>query len=199
MITRIGGWIGAVGLSAAALLSGTTTAQADTTVPLPDGNQAMTAANGVQVDMSRTGERAVVAPSLAANGLSRTVTLSGTVFAKVHSADSGTLTTGYMVGCQVDLSGGLSLGGDMYVQPGQAYPEVTPGINLVPGAVAVVKFDTKNLDPKAGAVGIGYGDRGIQVSGCAGYAQARAFSTLTVVNKQGTAEVTMYGRPFSIG
>ncbi len=53
--------------------------------------------------------------------------------------------------------------------------------------------------PHTGKIGIQYADRGIQVSGCAGYAQARAYSLLSVTNDRGTAEVTLYGRPFSIG
>ncbi len=188
---------GAAGL--AVLMLGCGVAQADTVVPLPDGRQTFTTATGVPVEFSRTGEKAVVAPSLAYNGLSRTATMSATVYATAPGVTGGTLVTGYLVGCQVDLSGGLSLGGDVYISPGSAYPEVVPSINLVPGGVAQVKFGTKKMDPKAGAIGIEYHDRGVQVDGCAGYAQARSFSTLTVTNGRGTAEVTLYGNPFSIG
>ncbi|WP_330252155.1 MspA family porin [Nocardia sp. NBC_00565] len=168
-------------------------------VPLPDGQQAFTTATGVRIDLSRTGESAVVSPSLAYNGLSRTASMSGTVYATVDGATGGTLVTGYLVGCQVDLSGGVSLGGDVYVSPNSVSPELSPSINLVPGGVARVKFDTKRLDPAAGAVGVEYHDRGVQVDGCAGYAQARAFTMLTVTNERGSAEVTLYGDPFSIG
>jgi hypothetical protein len=174
-------------------------AHADTVVPLPDGRQHFTTATGVAVDFSRTGEQAVVSPSLAYNGTSRTATMSATVYATAPGATGGTLVTGYLVGCQVDLSGGISLGGDMYVEPDSISPEITPSINLVPGGVAQVKFGDKKMDPKAGAVGIEYHDRGIQVDGCGGYAQARSFSTLTVTNDRGSAEVTLYGNPFSIG
>ncbi|WP_319945044.1 MspA family porin [Nocardia macrotermitis] len=174
-------------------------AQADTVVPLPNGRQHFTTATGVAVDFSRTGEKAVISPSLAYNGLSRTATMSGTVYATAPGVTGGTLVTGYLIGCQVDLSGGLSLGGDVYIEPDSAWPEVSPGISLVPGGVAQVKFGTKKMDPKAGAIGIEYHDRGVQVDGCAGYAQARSFSTLTVTNDRGTAEVTLYGNPFSIG
>jgi hypothetical protein len=174
-------------------------AQADTYVPLPDGEQALTTATGVQVDLTRSGEHAVISPSLASNGLSRTASMSATVYATIDGATSGNLVTGYVVGCQVDLSGGVSIGGDVYISPNSAYPEIYPNINLVPGGVATVKFDTKKIDPTAGAVGVAYSERAVQVSGCAGYAQARAFSTLTVKNDRGSAEVTLYGQPFSIG
>ncbi|WP_308163482.1 MspA family porin [Nocardia alni] len=168
-------------------------------MPLPNGHQHFTTATGVAVDFSRTGERAVVSPSLAHNGMGRTASMSATVFADVPGATGGQLVTGYLVGCQVDLSGGLSLGGDVYVQPSSISPEISPSINLVPGGVAQVKFDTKTIDPTAGKVGIQYLDRAVQVDGCGGYAQARAFSTLTVTNAKGSVETTLYGQPFSIG
>ncbi|WP_327140270.1 MspA family porin [Nocardia sp. NBC_01327] len=188
-----------MGVGLTALILGSAVAHADTTVPLPDGREALTTATGVQVDLTRTNEQAVIAPSLAANGTSRTASVTGVVFAKVDNATKGALVTGYLVGCQVDLSGGLSLGGDVWVSPSSVTPELSPSISLVPGGVSVVKLDTKQLDPTANAVGIAYSSRGIQISGCAGYAQARAFSTLTVQNQQGSAEVTLYGDPFSVG
>ncbi|MFI5776128.1 MspA family porin [Nocardia sp. NPDC051570] len=199
MVSRAGGWLAGAGGVLAVLTLGSAVAQADTVAPLPDGREALTTATGVQVDLTRTGEQAVIAPSLAGNGMSRTASVSGTIFAKVDNATKGTLVTGYLVGCQVDLSGGLSLSGDMYVSPSALTPELAPSINLVPGGVSTVALDTKQLDPAARAVGIGYADRGIQISGCGGYAQARAFTTLTVINAQGSAEVTLYGQPFSVG
>ncbi|WP_406281535.1 MspA family porin [Nocardia sp. NBC_00881] len=188
-----------IGLGLAVLMFGCGVAQADTVVPLPDGKQDFTTATGVQIELSRTGESAVVSPSLAYNGLSRTASMSGTVYATVAGATGGTLVSGYLIGCQADLSGGVTVGGDVYVAPGSVSPELAPSINLVPGGVAQVKFDTKQIDPRAGAVGFEYHDRGVQVDGCAGYAQARAFTTLTVTDQRGSAEVTLYGDPFSIG
>lgn len=186
----------AVGLVTAC---GSGAAQADTFVPLPDGDQSLATAIGVPVDVNRTDEHAVISPSLAGNPLSRTAAMSATVYATAPGATEGSLETGYLLGCQVDLSGGLSLGGDVYIQPGLIFPEFSPSVNLVPGGVSVVKFDTKKLDPGAGAMGVAYSDRGVQVEGCGGYAQARAYSIVTVKNDHGSAEVTLYGQPFSIG
>lgn len=95
-----------MGVGLTALILGSAVAHADTTVPLPDGREALTTATGVQVDLTRTNEQAVIAPSLAANGTSRTASVTGVVFAKVDNATKGALVTGYLVGCQVDLSGG---------------------------------------------------------------------------------------------
>ncbi|WP_460723660.1 MspA family porin [Nocardia heshunensis] len=199
MNSRREGRLGIIGLGLAVLMLGPAVAHADAVTALPDGEQALTTATGVDVDLTRTGEQAIVSPSLAANGLSRSASVTGVVMAKVAHATKGTLVTGYLVGCQVDLSGGLSLSGDAYISPSSITPEVAPSISLVPGGVSQVVLDTKQLDPTAGAVGIAYAGRGIQLSGCAGYAQARAFSTLTVINDQGSTEVSLYGQPFSVG
>lgn len=194
-----GRWLTRGGVGLSIVLLGCGAAHADTVVPLPNGRQTLTTATGIPVDLSRTGEQAVVSPALASNGLSRTASMSATVYATAPGATGGTLVTGYLVGCQVDLSGGLSLSSDVNVSTNAVTPEFSPTINLVPGGVAQVQFDNKKLDPKAGAVGVEYHDRGVQIDGCGGYAQARSFSTLTVTNNRGTAEVTLYGNPFSLG
>ncbi|MEV2223630.1 MspA family porin [Nocardia vinacea] len=199
VINGVGRWSAGISVGLAVLMLGGGFAHADTVVPLPDGEQALTTATGIPVDLTRTGETAIISQSLAANGMSRTAQLSATAYATAPGATAGSLETGYLIGCQVDLSGGLSLGGDVYMSPGSVSPELTPSIKLVPGGVAVVKFGTKKLDPAAGAVGISYRNRGVQLSGCGGYAQARAFSALSVTNDQGSAEVTLYGDPFSVG
>ncbi|MCX4098084.1 MspA family porin [Nocardia sp. alder85J] len=106
-VSEGGRWLTGAGLGVAVVLLGAGVGQADTQVPLPDGEQALTTATGVQVDLTRTGEQAVLSPSLASNGLSRTASMSGTVFATIDGATSGTLQTGYVVGCQVDLGSGV--------------------------------------------------------------------------------------------
>ncbi|WP_405166379.1 MspA family porin [Nocardia sp. NBC_01499] len=199
VLDGVGRGAAGIGVGLAVLMLGCGVAGADTVVPLPAGEQALTTATGIPVDLTRTGETAIISPSLAANGMSRTAQLSGTAYATVPGATGGTLETGYLVGCQVDLSGGLSLGGDVYLSPESMSPELNPSIKLVPGGVAVVKFGSKTIDPAAGAVGIAYRNRGIQLSGCGGFAEARAYSALTVTNDKGSAEVTLYGDPFSVG
>lgn len=183
--------------SLAVVLAGT--ASADTTIPLPDQTQNFTTATGLAVNLSHTGERAVVSPAIAANGMSRTAWVTGTAFATSPGATSGSLETGYLVGCQVDLSKGVSLGGDFYVDPGSLAPELSTSFALRPGQVVTVKLGTKNLDPKAGAVGVSYHDLGIQVDGCGGFAEARSYTNLTVAGSKGSTVVSIYGQPFSLG
>ncbi|MGV9482935.1 hypothetical protein, partial [Gordonia aichiensis] len=107
-------------------------ANADTFVPLPDGQK-----NGPGVTVSRTGESAIVSPSLAANGAGRVVWVSGNARADVQVTPEGEvgpwngpsnrpgsnnssthgasqLSTGYIVGCQVSI-GDDAIGGQVGV------------------------------------------------------------------------------------
>ncbi|GGF43622.1 MspA family porin [Williamsia phyllosphaerae] len=114
---------------------------------------------------------------------------------------AATLSTGYIVGCQVAV-GNLTLGGGATVSNiGAALPTATVNgsfsLPLTPGAVSFVIVNSKNIEKK-GTYYISYDRAQLQIQGCGGYAQARAF---TVVETTGESQqkVTLYGKPFSIG
>ncbi|MFE2957239.1 MspA family porin [Nocardia tengchongensis] len=191
-------------------------ADADTFVPLPDGHKA---APGVTV--TRTGEHAVVSPSLAANGAGRVVWLSGIAMADVTDTPDGAvgpnngpvnlpgsnnssthgasqISTGYIVGCQVSIgedavSAGIS--GSLNLNGGSLGGSL--GVNLGPGQVQFVQIDYKDI-PKAGTYSVEYRDAEIQIQGCAGYAQARAYTVVEIIGDH-YSKTTLYGQPFSIG
>ncbi|MGW4123004.1 MspA family porin [Nocardia sp. NPDC004711] len=198
-------------------ITAVTPANADTFVPLPDGQKQ--GPNGVVV--TRTGEHATISPSLAANGAGRTVWVSGNAVADVPDTpetkpgpwngpsnapgtnDSSThgssiIDTGYIVGCQVNIasdaisagiSGGLSLTG------GSLGGSV--GLKLGPGQVAFVEIDSKDIT-KPGHYSVEYQDAQMQIQNCAGYAQARAYTVVEIVGDH-YSKTTLYGQPFSIG
>ncbi|MBW0275257.1 MULTISPECIES: MspA family porin [Nocardia] len=217
---RRGARAAGVGAAAAAVAFGllsTGAANADTFVPLPDGQKVSPAG----VTITRTGEHALISPSLAANGAGRVVWVSGTALAEVadtpegevgpwngpsgrpgsnNSSTHGTsqLNTGYIVGCQVSIaddaigagvSGGLSTGG---VSAGGSI-----GVNLGPGEVKFVQISSKDIQ-KAGTYAIDYQDAEIEIQGCAGYAQARAYTVVEIIGDN-YSKTTLYGMPFSIG
>ncbi|GGN80050.1 MspA family porin [Nocardia rhizosphaerihabitans] len=193
-----------------------TMAGADTFVPLPDGSKA-----GPGVTLSRTGEHAIVSPSMAANGAGRVVWVSGNAAADVTVTPEGEvgptngpaglpgsnnssthgasqLNTGYLVGCQVSIaddaigagvSGGVSTGG---VSAGGSI-----GVNLGPGEVKFVQIDYKDI-LKPGRYSVEYQDAEIEIQGCAGYAQARAYTVVEIIGDH-YSKTTLYGAPFSIG
>ncbi|KZM70586.1 MspA family porin [Nocardia terpenica] len=208
--------IGAAAAVAIGLFS-TGAANADTFVPLPDGQKL--GPNGVVI--TRTDEHALISPSLADNGAGRTVWVSGNAAADVPNAPEGTvgpnngqlgspgtnnssthgasqINTGYIVGCQVNIaqdaisagvSGGISLTG--------ANASGSIGLNLGPGQVKFVQIDSKDIT-KPGHYSVEYQDAEMQIQGCAGYAQARAYTVVEVIGDN-YSKTTLYGQPFSIG
>ncbi|MBH0776153.1 MspA family porin [Nocardia bovistercoris] len=211
---RVAG-VGAAAAVAMGLLS-TGAANADTFVPLPDGQKV-----GPGVTITRTGERALVSPSLAANGAGRVVWVSGNATADVTVTPEGEvgpnngpaggsgsnnssthgasqLNTGYIVGCQVSIaddavsagiSGGITLDG------GSLGGSI--GLQLGPGEVKFVQINYKDIT-KPGVYSVEYQDAEIEIQGCAGYAQARSYTVVEIIGDH-YSKTTLYGMPFSIG
>ncbi|MFE9578605.1 MspA family porin [Nocardia sp. NPDC006044] len=211
---RIAG-AGAAAAVAMGLLS-TGAANADTFVPLPDGQKI-----GPGVTISRNSEHALISPSLAANGAGRVVWVSGNAVADIsvtpegkagpnngatgapgtnNSSTHGTsqLNTGYIVGCQVSIadnaisagiSGGINLSG--------ATAGGSIGLKLGPGQVKFVGIDSKDIT-KPGVYSVEYQDAEIEIQGCAGYAQARSYTVVEIIGDN-YSKTTLYGAPFSIG
>ncbi|KAA8887869.1 mspA family protein [Nocardia colli] len=211
---RIAG-AGAAAAVAMGLLS-TGAANADTFVPLPDGQKI-----GPGVTISRNSEHALISPSLSANGAGRVVWVSGNAVADIsvtpegkagpnngatgapgtnNSSTHGTsqLNTGYIVGCQVSISdsaisagisGGINLSG--------ATAGGSIGLKLGPGQVKFVGIDSKDIT-KPGVYSVEYQDAEIEIQGCAGYAQARSYTVVEIIGDN-YSKTTLYGAPFSIG
>ena len=193
---RVAG-LGAAAAVALGLMS-TGAANADTFVPLPGGEKIVNA-GGVTAKIARNAESALVSPSLAANGAGRVAWVSGDVFAELGGEipeEGATLTTGYIVGCQADitgLEGGLSadLGLDSLGLGGSL------SIPISAGEVKFAKVKSKT-DLKPGVSAIQYRDQQIELQGCGGYAQARAYTVVEVPGNH-YVKATLYGQPFSIG
>ncbi|GAB0104144.1 hypothetical protein JMUB6875_31180 [Nocardia sp. JMUB6875] len=210
----------AAGLGAAAAvamgLSSTGAAHADTFVPLPDGQRV-----GPGVTITRTGEHAVISPSLSANGAGRVAWLSGIVAAEVTATPEGTagpnngatnapgtnnssthgisrVSAGYIVGCQVSIGeDAISAGVSGSVSLNSVGAGGSLGLKLGPGQVAFVGVEGKDI-PKAGTYSLEYRDVELQIQGCAGYAQARSYAVVEIVGDN-YSKTSLYGQPFSIG
>ncbi|GAB4589109.1 MspA family porin [Nocardia sp. IFM 10818] len=207
---------GAAASVAVGLLS-TGAANADAFVPLPDGQKTSPAG----VTISRVGEHAVISPSLAANGAGRTAWVSGKVFADVTNTPEGEvgpwngatnapgtnnssthgasrLTTGYIVGCQVSIADD-AIGAKVGASVDTSGFGLSGGLslNLGPGQVKFVAIQGKDI-LKNGTYAVEYQDTPIEVNGCAGYAQARAYTVVEIIGDH-YSKTTLYGQPFSIG
>jgi len=82
-------------------------ANADTFVPLEDGSITQTLPDGTTVTVTRTGEKANISPSLGATPTHRNVWVSGRAEVKLDGpgAKGGRIQPGYVVGCQVNITG----------------------------------------------------------------------------------------------
>ncbi|MFC3966434.1 MspA family porin [Nocardia jiangsuensis] len=217
--------IGAAAAVALGLFS-TGAANADTFVPLPDGQKL-----GPGVTVTRLGEHAIVSPSLAANGAGRVVWVSGNAIADVTATPEGEigpfngpadepgsnnssthgasqLNTGYIVGCQVSISDeaisaglggglGLTFPFDGSEALGDGAFEGSIGLDLGPGEVKFVQIEIKDIT-EPGVYSVEYQDVEIEIQGCAGYAQARAYTVVEIIGDD-YSKTSLYGLPFSIG
>ncbi|OZG26585.1 hypothetical protein BH683_024975 [Williamsia sp. 1138] len=162
--------------------------------PLPSGEKVTVGVDDTVVKLTRTGESAYPVPSQANNGAGRAAEVSGLVTVQAGEA-AGTLTTGYIIGCQINidglegaLTGSADIGGTVGLSGSLTVP-------LTPGEVKVATIGSKSFD--GGFASIQYKRQGIDVQLCGGYAQARAF---TIVQTEGNYVIksTLYGAPFSI-
>ncbi|MFI2442937.1 MspA family porin [Rhodococcus sp. NPDC019627] len=214
---RIAG-LGAAAAVALGLMS-TGAASADTFIPLPDGSKA-----GPNATLTRTGESALSSPSLAANGAGRVAWVSGTVVADVkgikeatdvpegnstaktegsYNGTNGTTThgvsrvsTGYIVGCQVDITG-LSANPTFSLGLDSLTTSTSLSVPLNSGEVKYVPVAAKDIK-KDGVYALQYLDAELQVQKCGGFAQARSYSVVEIVGNDYSKSV-LYGAPFSIG
>ncbi|RDI64176.1 MspA protein [Nocardia pseudobrasiliensis] len=188
-------------------------ARADAFVPLPDGH-----IDQPGISITSSGERAIISPSMAANGAGRTAWVSGNLtvdvdtppgvigpnngalnlpgsnFSSTHGSSG--LTVGYIVGCQVSLG---SLSNSFGFTIATTGPGLSGGISfpISPGEVKWVQINTIDM-PKSGTYYLNYQDFPMDVQGCGGYAQARQFSVVELIGAD-YAKVSLYGMPFSIG
>ncbi|RJO76394.1 mspA family protein [Nocardia panacis] len=208
------------GVAAAATVAmglfSTGAANADTFVPLPDGQKI-----GPGVTITRNGEHAVISPSLSANGAGRVAWLSGNAVADITATpegkagpangpkgDPGTnnssthgvsqLNTGYIIGCQVSIADNAisaSLSGNASLTAAGVSGGL--GLSLGPGQVKFVQIDAKDIT-KPGTYSVEYQDFQVEVQGCGGYAQARSYTVVEIIGND-YSKTTLYGMPFSIG
>ncbi|PEH76256.1 MspA [Nocardia farcinica] len=211
---RLGVW---AAIAAAISAAAAGPAAADVLVPLPDGQETAPGAT-----LTRTGEHAVVSPSMAANGAGRVVWVSGTVTAEVtdtptverpgpystpenwpgtnNSSTHGAsqVSTGYIVGCQVSIGdSAISAGLSGNVSTNGGGVGGSAGIQIGPGQVKFVQVGFKDI-LRPGIYSLGYRDFEIEIQGCGGYAQARAYTVVEIIGDH-YSKTTLYGAPFSIG
>lgn len=189
---------------------------------LPGGFTTQTLADGTKVSVQLKDEFVTIARSGAANATTRNAWVSGKVIVTVNGANAsgGDVNAGYLVGCQVDFSGGGNVGGSATpfaldagnFDPSTAGGGASGGVTLAPGVAKFIPVIDSGLGKyngsdsadtsfsfKGNRGGIAYSQETFQVNGCAGYASAKAAIQVKVSTDAVDGYVTLYGKPFSIG
>ncbi|WP_282782717.1 MULTISPECIES: MspA family porin [unclassified Nocardia] len=168
-----------------------TPAHADTVVHLPGGERTVGGFRFGNAD-----ERAVISPALNANGTGRTAWVSGVATATAPADSGAELEVGYIVGCQVDITG---LQGDLGASIDLSSPTVSAGLSIPLRAGEVRYRKITDIDLLDGRASIRYRDQGIEITECGGYAQARSVTSVTTADGAHRFSGFLYGQPFSIG
>lgn len=214
--------VGAVATAALGLFS-TGAANADTFVPLPGGEISKTLSDGTIVTVKLVGESANISPSMGATPVHRNAWVSASAQVEISGNNSdvgGKIFPGYVVGCQVNIAGGGAeggvTGGASWDSEGNVTPSAgaTTGGNLTLGPGQAKSFYVLDLEQAddfgsethkvrnkfSGSNGsVTWADETIGLSGCAGYAQARAFVSVEVETDNVVSWITLWGQPFSLG
>ncbi|WP_067654298.1 MspA family porin [Nocardia harenae] len=216
-LARVAG-VGAAATVAFGLFS-TGAANADTFVALPGGSITKTLSDGTVVTVNLVGESANINPSLGSTPAHRNAWVSGSAQVEVSGGEDigGKIYPGYVVGCQVNISGGGvegaafggynwdddvpllggETGGNLSLGPGQATSFYILDIEK-PDDYGSEDHSTNNtFEGNTGSVT--WADSTIGLTGCGGYAQARAFVRVKVETDNVQSVVTLWGQPFSIG
>ncbi|WP_306358557.1 MULTISPECIES: MspA family porin [unclassified Nocardia] len=201
----------AAGLVASSLL--TYTAAADT---VADKARTVETDDGWLLTVTKTAENLDRYPALSASPTSREGFVSLKAIAEVTGngrapINSGAVTYGYQIGCQVDVSTGLTLGMGFTIGPnaslniswppsvsvgGQA--SVSPNISttLKPGTISTVTFGSKPFAAQRGSVTAEQVE--VKVDACMGPVTMRSFATAAISTNTADNSVTVYGDPITL-
>ncbi|KAA8887753.1 MspA family porin [Nocardia colli] len=191
-----------------ALSSGTSWADS-----VPDKNRVADTDDSWHLSVTKTSETLDRYPNLAATMFTREGFVALKAVAEVTGTGtqpitSGAVTLGYQIGCQVDVSTGLTLGLGFSVGPNASvtvsqFPAVTLGANasvspnisttVKPGGITTVEFGTK---PLAGARASITADQvEVKIDACMGPVTLRSFVTARISTPTADNSVSVYGDP----
>ncbi len=211
-----------VGLAGAAVMGLTSLGAGGAAAgPLPGGTVTKTLVDGTPVTVRLYDESVTVNRAIVNSVTNRQVWASGKVRVTVGgAAKGGTISAGYIVGCQVHIGYGGSTGGGLGGEwtpgstPGVSWsntygsPGVSGGFTLGPGQAGYVPLiqetdtddDAVNSYTFTGSSGgVAYSQETYQVNECAGFAEAKAKVTATINTDAVKGLVVLYGQPFSLG
>jgi len=149
-------------------------------------------------------------PNMAATAFTREGFITGKAAANIDGngkapVNTGTLVLGAQLGCQIDLSQGMSLGlsGDLGIGLGfgvnptslspNPYADISPNISvtLLPGKIDTLALGKKDLKGRTGEITVH--DAHVKVDGCGGPVSVRLFTYAQISTDNGDDSVNTYG------
>ncbi|WP_216892032.1 MspA family porin [Nocardia alni] len=209
----------AAAITAIGLLS-TGAADADTFIPQPNTVVTQKLPDGTVITVSLTNQSVDINPSMGDTPVHRNTWVSAN--AVMHATNgkilNGWIWPGYIVGCQVDInavSDATTGSGTQTTATGamSATSGSTATLSLGPGQEQNFNIlDIEGADPfgadhnfpsnsyrNTNDVGVSWKDTTIALTGCAGYAQARAFVKIRAQTDTAVGQIVAWGPPFSLG
>jgi MspA len=182
-------------------------------VPIADVTQSTDTQDGWHLSDSLTMMSLNSVPNMAATAFTREGFVTGKATANIDGngkvpVNSGSVILGAQLGCQIDLSQGMSLGlsGDLGVGFGfgigtgaasglspNPYADISPNIsvNLLPGRIDTLALGKKDLKGRTGYIAVH--DAHLKVDGCGGPVSVRLFTYAQISTDDGDDSVNTYG------
>ncbi|WP_244467428.1 MspA family porin [Nocardia vulneris] len=169
--------------------------------------------DGWTLTVTKTSETLDRYPNLAATMFTREGFVSLKAIAEIAGTgnkpvSSGQVSFGYQVGCQIDVSSGLTTSLGFSMGPNASVnisypPSVSLGVNasvnpnvsttLKPGSIATIEFGRKQL--ASGRASIAMDQVEVKVDACMGPVSLRSFATATMSTSTADNTTTAYGDP----
>ncbi|MFQ6326047.1 MspA family porin [Nocardia sp. CWNU-33] len=200
-------------LSVAAVAAFGMTAATATADQLADKSRSISTEDGWDLQVSKTAEDVQHIPNLAATPFTREGFVSLSAAADISgegrtAVNSGTVQLGYQIGCQADVTNGLSMGLSAAIgpnamvtivpQPGLAVGGsalVLPNISatIKPGTISSITLGTKTLAGAHGSISVDQVQ--IKIDACAGAVSLRSFAIVSISTATADNSVAVYGDP----
>jgi hypothetical protein len=200
-------------LSIAAVAAVGMTAATATADQLADKSRSIGTEDGWDLRISKTAEDVQHVPNLAATPFTREGFVSLSAAADISgegkaAVNSGTVQLGYQIGCQADVSNGLSLGLSAAIGPNAmvtVFPQPSvavggsalalPSISatIKPGTISTITLGTKTLGGAHGSISVDQVQ--IKIDACAGSVSLRSFAIVSISTTTADNSVAVYGDP----
>lgn len=185
-------------------------------IPVADVTQSADTDDGWHLSASLTRMAINSVPNMAATAFTREGFVTGKAAATIDgngsaAVNSGTLVFGLQLGCQVDLSEGGSVGGDLdagispgFNGTGGTLSDIGPyadiggnaSINLLPGTITNLGLGKKSLKGRTGEIVVH--DAHVKVDACGGQVSVRFFTSAMIDTDKSDDSVNVYGDILSL-